>query len=140
MDAPLIGIKAKDLCRRLILKEGNYRVWSTMTEQILREEKLWNHVVGIAIHPPPPRVVSPAVAAVAAVPSGAVAVAAVGEVTQEMVDADIKKEEGFESAMARANMVILQSIEQNNVMALHNFLTPPTKWTKLLQDYALISN
>ena len=32
---------------RIILKENNYRVWSTVVEQTLREKKLWLHVMGV---------------------------------------------------------------------------------------------
>ena len=46
---------------RIILKENNYRVWSTVVEQTLREKKLWIHVMGIAVVPPAPRAVSPAI-------------------------------------------------------------------------------
>ena len=28
---------------RLVLKEGNYRRWSTVIEQMLREKKVWGH-------------------------------------------------------------------------------------------------
>ena len=47
MDSLTIGIRADDVGRsRIILREGNYRVWSTILEQTLREKKLWNHVMG----------------------------------------------------------------------------------------------
>ena len=31
---------------RLVLKDGNYRWWSTVLEQMLREKKAWGHVQG----------------------------------------------------------------------------------------------
>ena len=39
MDQLSIGIRADDVARgRFILREGNYRVWSTVLEQTLREK------------------------------------------------------------------------------------------------------
>ena len=62
-----IGIRADDVGRsRIILREGNYRVWSTVLEQTLREKKLWNHVMGTSVPPLAPRVRAPDIAAVAA--------------------------------------------------------------------------
>ena len=67
MDSLSIGIRADDVVRnRIILREGNYRVWSTVLEQTLREKKLWNHVMGTSVPPPFPRVRAPGMAAVAA--------------------------------------------------------------------------
>lgn len=57
-----------------------------------------------------------------------------------MVDADITKEEDFEGAIEKSNTITLESIELKSVMALYGFLTTTAKWTKLQQDYALISN
>ena len=75
------GIRADDLGRRgIVLKEGNYRVWSTVIEQQFRENKLWNHILGTAVPPPAPRVRAPGVAAVAATPGVAV-VASIAEIT-----------------------------------------------------------
>ena len=50
---------------------------------------------------------------------GTAAVAAVAEITQEQVDADHRKVENFEAASARANALILSSMEQRDVLALH---------------------
>ena len=68
------------------------------------------------------------------------AVAAVAEITQEMVDADQKKIDDFQAAISRANLVILQSLEQKDAIALYSFPTPAMKWAKLQADYALVSN
>ena len=47
IDQLSIGIRADDVGRsRIILREGNYRVWSKVLEQTLREKKMWNHVMG----------------------------------------------------------------------------------------------
>ena len=60
MDSLSIGIRADDVGRsRIILREGTYRVWSTVLEQTLREKKLWNHVMGMSVPPPTPRVRAP---------------------------------------------------------------------------------
>ena len=99
------------------MKEGNYRVWSTVVEQQFRESKLWNHILGTAVPPPAPRVRAPGVAAVTAAPGVAVVVA-IAEITQERVDADDKKLEDVAANIARANKILLTSIEQKDVMAL----------------------
>ena len=69
MDSLSIGIKADDVGRsRIILREGNYRVWSTILEQTLREKKLWHHVMGTFVPPPAPRVRTRGIAAIAGDP------------------------------------------------------------------------
>ena len=66
MDSLTIGIRADDVGRsRIILREGNYRVWSTVLEQTMREKKLWNHVMGTSVPPRAPRTRAPGIAAVA---------------------------------------------------------------------------
>ena len=136
MDVHTFGIKAKnDLGRRIVLRENNYRVWSTVLEQSLREKKLWVHVMGTAVPPSPARVIAPGVAAVAA--NGvAPGVAAVAEVSREMVKADKKELEDFEAAIARANTAILLSLQEKDVMAISRLDTPALKWAKLEADYA----
>ena len=54
-------------------------------------------------------------------------VAAVVEVTQEMVDADQKKIDDFQAAISRANLVILQSLDQKDAMALYSLPIPAQK-------------
>lgn len=66
---------------RIILKESTYCVWSTVVEQVLREKKLWGHVMGTAVTPTTARVVAPAMPAVAATPR-VDPVVGVAEVTQ----------------------------------------------------------
>ena len=64
MDSLLIGIRADDVGRnRIVLREGNYRVRSTVFEQTLREKKMWNHVMGMSVPPPTPRVLAPRITA-----------------------------------------------------------------------------
>ena len=89
MDSLTIGIRAEELGRRgIVLRAGNCRVWSIILEQTLREKKLWVHVLGTAVPPPPVRVRAPGIAAAAADPIlGKAGVAAVAEITQEQVDA-----------------------------------------------------
>ena len=123
---------------RIILKETNYRVWSTVMEQSLKERKLWGHIMGTAVRPPLPRVVSPAVAARAATP-GVDAVAGATEVTQGMVDHDTKRFEDFDAAIARANSLLLGAIEPRDVMATLMMISPAQKWNKLAADYAAVS-
>ena len=38
---------------RLILKDGNYRYWSTVIEQMLWVKKVWGHMQGIVAVPEP---------------------------------------------------------------------------------------
>ena len=120
MDPLTLSIRAGD---RVLLKDGNYRVWVALLEQQLKCQKLWPHVEGTAFSPPAPRVVSPGVAAVAANP-GIAAVGAIAEITKEQVDADNQKLDDFEAAIAKANYIILQHIEQKDVMAMHGFDIP----------------
>ena len=84
---------------RLILKEGNYRWWSTVIEQMLREKKLWGHVQGtvpvrgpILVLGAGATLVVPALPAIGATMGVATdpeapTVAANADVTQALVDA-----------------------------------------------------
>ena len=117
MDSLSIDIRASD---RVLLKDGNYRVWVTLLEQQFKYQKLWAHVQGTAVRPPSPRVVTPGVAAIAG-GAGIAAVAAIAEITQEHVDNDQKKLDGFDASIAKANYIILLNIEQKDVMALHGY-------------------
>ena len=121
MDSLTIGIRAEELGRRgIVLREGNYRVSIIVLEQTLREKKLWVHVLGTAVPTPPVRFRAPGIAAAAADPIlGKVAMAVVAEIIQEQVDADQKKIENFEAASARANAVILSSMQQQDILALY---------------------
>ena len=89
---------------------------STVIEQQFRENKLWNHILGTAVQPPAPRVRAPGLAVVAVAP-GVAALVAIAEITQGQVDADDKKLEDFAANIARANKILLTSIEQKDVMA-----------------------
>ena len=113
MDPLSIGIKADDVGRsRIILREGNYCVWSTVLEQTLREKKLWNHVMGTSVPPPAPRIRAPGIVAVAIDPIWMIAaMAGVAEITQEQVDSDEKKLEDYEASIAQENSVISHHIE-----------------------------
>ena len=93
MDSLSIGIRADEVGRgRIILREGNYCVWSTVLEQTLREKKLWHHVMGTFVPPPAPRVRALGMAAVAVDPILMIAAMAVmAKITQKQVDADNKK-------------------------------------------------
>ena len=105
MDSLSIGIRADDVRRsRIILREANYRVWSTVLEQTLREKKLWNHVMGTWVPLRAPRIRAPGIAAVAAETILMIAaMAGVAEIPQEQVDSDDRKPEDYEASMARAN-------------------------------------
>ena len=118
------GISAEN---RVILKDGNYRVWVTLLEQHFKSQKLWSHITNTAVRPPAPRVVTPGVAAVAA-GNGIAAVAAIAENTQEQVDSDNRKIEDFEAAIAKANFIFLQHIEQKHVGALYGYDSLAAKW------------
>ena len=65
---------------------------------------------------------------------GVVAVVAIAEITQEQVDADDKKLEDFAANIARANKILLTSIEQKDVMALYGYDSLAKKWLKLRAD------
>ena len=56
---------------RLVLKDGNYRWWSTNPEQMLREMKAWEHVQGAVPAPGPILILgasaTPAISAVPAI-------------------------------------------------------------------------
>ena len=135
MDSLSIGIRADD-----VLREGNYRVWSTVLEQTLRENKLWHHVMSTSVPPLAPRVRAPRIAAVAAHPILMIAaMAGVAKITQEQVDADEKKLEDYAASIAKANSVILHHMEQKDMMSLWGLDSPSQKWKKLQADYALIS-
>ena len=82
--------------------------------------------------------VTPGVAAVAA-GNGIAAVAARAKITQEHVDSDNRKIEDFEAAIAKANFILLQHIEQKDVGALYGYDSLSAKWQKLQADYAQIS-
>ena len=142
MDSLSIGIRADDVGRgRIIPKEGNYRVWSTVLEQTLREKKLWHHVMGTSVPPPAPRARARGIAAaVAADPILMIAaMAGVEENTQEQVDADDKKPEDHATSIARANSLILHHMEQKDMMSLWGLDSPSQKWEKLRSHYALIN-
>ena len=124
----------------IILREGDYRVWSTVLEQSLREKKLWNHVMGTSVQPPTPRVRALGIGAVAANPIlGVAAIVVVAEITQEQVDADDKKLEDYSALVARANAMILHHMDQNDMMSLWGLDSLSQKWNKLRAHYALIS-
>ena len=123
---------------RIILRENNYRVWSTVLEQTFKEKKLWLHVMGTAVVPPAPRTVSPAIHEVVAT-DGALIVAGAIEVTQVMVDRETKKFEDFEAAYARANIVLLNTLDPKDIMATLLLESPAEKWAKLASDYAAVS-
>ena len=87
------------------------------------------------------RVGAPGIVAAAADPIlGKARVAAVVEITQEQVDADQKKIEDFEAASARANAVILSSMQQKDILALYGHDSPKQKWFKLKAHYNLVSD
>lgn len=50
----------------IMLKKTNYRVWSIVVEQTLREHKLWQRVTGTAVRPPATCAVTLAIADVIA--------------------------------------------------------------------------
>ena len=82
--------------------------------------------------------VTPGVAAIAA-GNGIAAFATIAEITHEHVDSDTRKTEDFEAAIAKANYVLLQHIEQKDVGALYGYDSLSAKWQKLQADYAQIS-
>ena len=75
---------------------------------------------------------------VAAVP-GVPAVAANAGVTQAQVDTSRVASEHFAVNEAKANTMILLTLEQKDVMTLLAFPTAAAKWAKLAADYVSIS-
>ena len=71
------GIRAEN---RVVLKDGNYRVWSRSWSSSSNPKKQWTHITNTALRPPAAGVITPGVAAVAAC-SGIAAVAAIAEIT-----------------------------------------------------------
>ena len=97
--------------------------------------------MGTSVPTPAPRTRAPGIAAVAADPILMIAaMAGVAKITQEQVDADQKKIEDFEAASARANAVILSSMQQKDILALYGHDSPKQKWFKLKADYNLVSD
>ena len=87
-----------------MLKDVNYCVWSTVTEHLLRERKLWGHITGIDFPPPLPRAVTLAITAVGAA-AGVDLVGAAPAVTQEVANKEFRRCEDYAAAVAKANSV-----------------------------------
>ena len=152
-DGISIGIRAEEGYQkpRLILKDGNYRYWSTVIEPMLREKKVWGHVQGTVPIPGPilvlgtgampgvpavPEIVAAmGVAAVPAVP----AVAANAGVTQAQVDASRVAFDHYSVNEARANSMILLTLDPKDVMTLIAYVTAASKWAKLAADHVSIT-
>ena len=155
-DGITIGIRAvgdlDDFQRpRLILRDGNYRWWSTVIEQMLRQQKVWGHVQGTVVVPAAILVLgagaTPAVAAIPAIvaamgvaaEAGVAAVAATARVTQVQVDASRVLFDQYAMNEAKANTMILLTLEEGDVMALLAFPSAAGKWTKLAADHVSIT-
>lgn len=123
---------------RIVLKEGNFRVWETVTKFTLRSSKVWKHVDGTAIRPPPARQLRVRLRAVPASP-GADARDEVQAITQEMVNADEKRIEDFDAAEAKATSLIMQTLQEKDIMATILLESAKEKWEKLAADYATVS-
>ena len=152
-DGISIGIRAEDGYQkpRLILKDGNYRYWSTVIEPMLREKKVWSHVQGTVAVPGPilllgagatplvpavPEIVAAmGVAAVPAVP----AIAANAGVTQVQVDLSRVAHDQYAVNEARANAMILLTLDPKDVIALIAYITAAEKWAKLAADHVSIT-
>ena len=122
-----------------MLTETNYRVRASMTEQSLKEKRLWGHVVRTAFLPPPARVVSAAVAGTPAIP-GIDAVNAIPAITRAMVDHDVKLIEDFHAAAARASYTLMQTLSQKGISAVMMLPDAADEWDKLANDYAAVSS
>ena len=148
------GIRADDGYRpRMILKDDNVNVWSTVIESVFREKKVWAHVQGTVLHPGPPLIVGagfvPAIPAVPAVPAvqaamGVAAAAGIPEVpmvppvpgvTQGQADARQAAIEKWEVNEAKANTILLQTLRPVDVIAVRSLPTVAARWTKITADY-----
>lgn len=135
------GIRAESEAGRgriIMLTETNYRVWASMTEQSLKEKKLWGHVIRTALSPAPARAVSAAVTGTPAAP-GSDAVNAIPAITRAMVDHDLKLIEDFNAAAARASYTLMQTLSQKDISAVMILPDAAEKWDKLANDYAAVS-
>ena len=94
--------------------------------------------MGTPVLPPASRVVSPAIHEIVAADGSFIATSAV-EVSQVMPDNELKKSEDFEAAVARANSVLLGTLEPDDIMATMMPPSPATEWAKLAFDYAAVS-
>lgn len=110
-----------------------------MTEQMLKEKRLWGHVIRTAIFPAPARVVRAAVLGAPAEP-GSDEVIGIPAVTRAMVDLDIKMKEDFDAAAARANYSLMQTLSQKDISAVMILHDVADKWEKLANDYAAVSS
>ena len=122
-----------------MLTETNYRVWASMTEQSLKEKRLWGHVTRTVLLPPPPHVGSIAVAGTPAV-LGSDAVNEIPAITRAMVDQDVKAIEDFHAAAARASYMLMQTLSQKDISAVMMLPDAADKWEKLANDYAVVSS
>ena len=124
---------------RLVLKEGNYRYWSMVIEQMLCEKKVWVHVIGTVLIPGPIVVLGsgatptvPGVPAIAAAMGVAAenavpAIVAIAGVTQAQVDASRVAFDQYAVNEAKANKMILLTLEQRDVMTLIAYHTAASK-------------
>ena len=155
-DGVTIGIRASSDFEnfqkpRLILKAGNYRWWSTLLEPMLKEKKVWGHVLGTVVVPAAVLILgagaTPATAAVPAIVAamgvaavaGVPAVAANAGVTQVQVDVSRVLFEQYSVNEAKANTMILLTLEQDDALSLISFPTAASKWTKLAADHVSIT-
>ena len=86
--------------------------------------------MGSRVRPSEAGAVTTAVAGVPAV-YGQLAVMAVPGISQEEHEREVKRVEDFDAACARANYVILTSIDQKDIIALALLPTLAAKWKKL---------
>ena len=61
-------------------------------------------------------------------------------VTRAMADLDIKMNEDYEAAAARANYVVMQTLSQKDISAVMMLPDVAEKWEKLANDYAAVSS
>ena len=134
------GIRADEAGRGrvIMLTETNYRVWSTMTQQMLKEKKLWGHIIRTVLPPPPARVETAAVSGSPA-RAGSNAVATIPAITRAMVDHDVKAKEDFDAACARANYNLMNTLGQKDILAVMSMEDVADKWDKLANEYAAVS-
>ena len=135
------GIRAESEAGRgriIMLTETNYRVWASMTEQSLKEKRLWGHVIRTALSPAPTRVVTAAVIGSPAV-AGSDAINAIPAITRAMVDHDLKLIEDFNAAAARASYTLMQTLSPKDISAVMILPDAADKWDKLANDYAAVS-
>ena len=136
-----IGIRADGAGRErvIMLTETNYRVWASLTEQSLKEKRLWGYVIHTILFLAPAHVKSAPVTGAPAVP-GSDAINAIPAITRALVDHVVNLIEDFHAAAARASYTQMQTLSQKDISAMMTLPDAMDKWDKIANDFATVSS